>query len=191
VRGVSDGRVDKMAAEGMRLNNFNVGTPHGLARRAHDGRTPFAPAATQRAGARWWEFTIAEALKQIGMPRHWVGKWHLGGDAPRKEGTVPYRLRRDSTGFPAPARKAQTTMRERLETPGKLLSGEASWFPEAHREKLSTWNRALVDARLERSHRFHGAKTSGSGSPFLYYPMTQIISDSHPSRLAGKTGAGD
>src|SRR5690242_8356484 len=82
VRGVPTPRIDKMAAEGLRLNNFNVEFSCTVSRAAlMTGRYAIRTGATQGAGITLWEITIAEALKTIGYSTALFGKWHLGGDA--------------------------------------------------------------------------------------------------------------
>src|SRR6187455_3205534 len=83
VRGPLTPRIDKMAAEGMRLNNFNVEFSCTVSRAAlMTGRYAIRTGATQGNGITLWEVTIAEALKSIGYATGLFGKWHLGGDAP-------------------------------------------------------------------------------------------------------------
>src|SRR6185295_3869439 len=83
VRGNITPRIDKLAAEGIRLNNFNVEYSCTVSRAALlTGRYAIRTGATQGAGITLWEVTIAEALKSIGYATALFGKWHVGGDAP-------------------------------------------------------------------------------------------------------------
>src|SRR5262245_54810751 len=83
VRGVPTPRLDKLASEGMRLNNFNVEFSCTVSRAALlTGRYAIRTGATQGQGITLWEVTIAEALKSIGYATALFGKYHIGGDAP-------------------------------------------------------------------------------------------------------------
>src|SRR6188474_550897 len=67
VRGHLTPRIDKLAAEGIRLNNFNVEFSCTVSRAALlTGRYAIRTGATQAAGMTLWETTIAEALKSVG-----------------------------------------------------------------------------------------------------------------------------
>src|SRR4030095_8348782 len=67
VRGVPTPRIDKLAAEGIRLHNFNVEYACTVSRAALlTGRYAIRSGAAQGAGITLWEVTIAEALKSLG-----------------------------------------------------------------------------------------------------------------------------
>jgi len=69
VRGAITPRLDRLAAEGLRLNNFNVEFSCTVSRAALlTGRYAIRTGATQGAGITLWEVTIAEALRSIGRP---------------------------------------------------------------------------------------------------------------------------
>ncbi len=81
VRGVRTPRIDQIAAEGMRLNNFNVEYSCTVSRIALlTGRYAARAGGTQATGMTLWEVTIAEALKTLGYATGLFGKWHVGGD---------------------------------------------------------------------------------------------------------------
>src|SRR5688572_5237033 len=80
VRGAPTPRLDRMAAEGMRLTNFNVEFSCVVSRAALlTGRYAARTGANQASGMTLWEITIAEALKPIGYATALFGKWHVGG----------------------------------------------------------------------------------------------------------------
>ena len=82
-------RLDRMAAEGVRLTDFYVSVPYCAPSRAAllTGRYPFRTgvvrnptpdAGLHSVGLRGDETTIAEALRTRGYATACVGKWHLG-----------------------------------------------------------------------------------------------------------------
>ena len=80
VRGVPTPNVDSIAAQGIRLDNFNVEFSCTVSRAALlTSRYAIRAAATQGAGITQWEVTIAEALKSADYATALFGKWHLGG----------------------------------------------------------------------------------------------------------------
>jgi arylsulfatase A-like enzyme len=85
-------RIDKLAAEGLRLTNFNVENQCTPSRAAlMTGRLPIrsgigkAIAAGAPGGLHPWEITIAEMLGRAGYSTAIFGKWHLGA----REGRLP------------------------------------------------------------------------------------------------------
>lgn len=86
-------RIDKLAAEGIRFNNYNVEVQCTPSRSAiMTGRHPVrsgtytVPWPGQGlAGMAPWEYTIAELLSDAGYATALFGKWHLG----ETEGRLP------------------------------------------------------------------------------------------------------
>ena len=85
-------RIDALAAEGMRLTNFNVQNQCTPTRSAiHTGRLPIRSGTQKVAapgepdGLARWEYTIAELLSDSGYSTALFGKWHLGS----KPGRLP------------------------------------------------------------------------------------------------------
>lgn len=85
-------RIDKLAAEGLRLTNFNVENQCTPSRAAlMTGRLPIrsgigkAIAAGAPGGLHPWEITLAEMLGDAGYRTAIFGKWHLGAG----EGRLP------------------------------------------------------------------------------------------------------
>jgi arylsulfatase A len=79
-------RLDRMAAEGVRLTDFHVTAPICSPSRASllTGRyaqragLPFVLFPTERKGLPPEEITLAELLKERGYVTACIGKWHLG-----------------------------------------------------------------------------------------------------------------
>jgi arylsulfatase len=92
IRGAPTPRIDQIAAEGLRLTNFNVEvqcTPSRSALmtgryaiRSGNGTVPLGEGVY---GLVQWEVTMAEMLSAAGYATGMYGKWHLG----RTEGRFP------------------------------------------------------------------------------------------------------
>ena len=84
-RGAPTPQIDKLAADGMRLTNFNVEaqcTPSRAAimtgRYAVRTGNASVPLDTPLYGLTQWEYTMAEMLSDAGYATGMFGKWHLG-----------------------------------------------------------------------------------------------------------------
>ena len=87
LRGAPTPRIDQLAAEGLRLLNFNVEAQCTPSRSAVlTGRHPIrsgtqtVPITGGPDGLTRWEVTIAQALSDAGYATGMWGKWHLGSD---------------------------------------------------------------------------------------------------------------
>ena len=87
LRGAPTPRIDALAAEGLRLLNFNVESDCVPTRSAlMTGRHPIRTGALQSVPAGLpqglipWEITLAQLFKQQGYATAIHGKWHLGED---------------------------------------------------------------------------------------------------------------
>jgi arylsulfatase len=87
VRGAPTPRIDRLAAEGLRLLNFNVEAQCTPSRSAIlTGRfslrsgTHSVPLGGGLEGLTRWEVTLAELLSDAGYSTAAFGKWHLGSD---------------------------------------------------------------------------------------------------------------
>jgi len=196
-RGVPTPNIDRIAAEGIRLTNFNVEYSCVVSRIALlTGRYAVRTGEGYRGGMTLWEVTIAEALGSLGYVTGLFGKWHVGGD--------DWEGRREPTqqgfdtwyGIPGTSHTAQFSSFEgfdpaRTETP-YIWEGSAG-EPSRRVKPYDLETRRTIDreaalrgiAFMEESHR--------AGRPFFFfYPMTQIHFPTlpHPD-FAGTTGAGD
>ena len=90
-------RIDKLANEGIRFNNYNVEVQCTPSRSAiMTGRHPVRSGTTSiplpgqgESGMAPWEYTIAELLSDSGYATALYGKWHLGetdGRLPNDQG---------------------------------------------------------------------------------------------------------
>jgi arylsulfatase A-like enzyme len=197
VRGAPTPRIDKLAAEGIRLTNFNVEYSCTVSRAALlTGRYAIRSAAAQGSGITLWEETIPEALKTLGYATALYGKWHIGGTnwvkgrAPTDQGFD------DWYGIPMTSNEAQTTTSPTF-NPATM---EAPYIWEGRRGQTSTKVKVFdLDTRrtIDREAALKGVafmeRNVKSKTPFfLYYPITQIHFPTlaHPD-FDGKTGAGD
>ena len=83
VRGAPTPNIDQLAADGIRLTNFNVEVSCAVSRAAIlTGRYAIRTGAALRRGITLWEVTMADAFKSVGYATAMFGKWHLGGNDP-------------------------------------------------------------------------------------------------------------
>lgn len=197
VRGVPTPNIDSIAAQGVRLDNFNVEFSCTVSRAALlTGRYAIRSGATQNTGMTLWEVTIAEALKSVGYATALFGKWHLGGSnwignrTPIDQGFDEW------YGIPNTSNEAQFTS-----APGYNPATSPTpyiWEQKAGEEPkqvkvFDMESRRLVDR--EAAHKgidFMQRNVRARKPFFLFYPVTQIHFPTlpHPD-FAGKTGAGD
>jgi arylsulfatase A-like enzyme len=196
VRGVPTPRIDKLAAEGIRLNNFNVEYSCTVSRAALlTGRYAIRTGAAQSNGMTLWEVTIAEMLKSVGYATALFGKWHLGGNnwanrAPTNQGFDEW------YGIPLTSNEAQTTTMPDFDP--KTMEAPYIWEGKAgepsRKVKLFDLDtrRTLDRESAQRGIAFMEKNVKERKPFFLYYPITQIHFPTlpHPD-FAGKTGAGD
>lgn len=84
LRGAATPRLDKLAQEGMRLQNFNVEPQCTPTRAAFmTGRRPIRSGTTKVVWGRLygltnWEVTLAELFSDSGYKTGMFGKWHIG-----------------------------------------------------------------------------------------------------------------
>ena len=195
VRGAITPRLDKLAAEGIRLNNFNVEYSCTVSRAALlTGRYAIRSGATQGNGITLWEITIAEALKSVGYATALFGKWHIGGDRPEGRREPSHQGFDEYYGIPRTSNEAQTTIANGSTTPGTsfIWEGKAG-APSRNVKPFDLDTRRTVDREAaERGIDFMQRNVRARTPFFLYYPITQIHFPTlaHPD-FAGKTGAGD
>jgi arylsulfatase len=197
VRGVPTPNIDSIAAQGIRLDNFNVEFSCTVSRAALlTGRYALRSGATQNGGITLWEVTIAEALKSIGYSTALFGKWHLGGSnwiagrSPVDQGFDEW------YGIPNTSNEAQITSAvdfnpATTETP--YIWEQKTGEPPRKVKVFDLDTRRTVDREAtHKSVEFMERNVRARKPFFLYFPMTQIHFPTltHPDFM-GKTGAGD
>ena len=199
IRGAPTPRIDSLAAEGMRLTNFNVEsqcTPSRAAimsgRYAIRSGNATVPLGGGIYGLTQWEVTMAEMLSDAGYATAMFGKWHLGHTA----GRFP-----TDQGFDEWYGIANSSD----ETPYALLDGfEGSGVKEAYiyegkkgtpTKKVTEWNieqRPLIDKDVTDKAIDYMTRQVKADKPFfLFVPYTQTHYPAipHPD-FKGKTGNG-
>ena len=197
VRGVPTPNIDSIAAQGMRLDNFNVEFSCTVSRAALlTSRYAIRSAATQNAGITQWEVTIAEALKTAGYATALFGKWHLGGSN-WIQGRTPIDQGFDEWyGIPNTSNEAQTTTLPGYNpatTEAPYIWEQKAGGPATRVKVFDLDTRRTVDREAaQKSVDFMERNVRAGRSFFLFYPMTQVHFPTltHPD-FAGKTGAGD
>jgi len=196
VRGVPQPRLDKLAAEGMRLTNFNVELSCTVSRAALlAGRYAVRTGANQD-GITLWEITIAEALKTLGYATALFGKWHLGGENPEGRREPTDQGFDEFYGIPRTSNEAQTTsfpgFNPATTKPPYIWEGRIG-EPSRNVKVFDLDSRRMVDREAAlRGIAFIERSVKENKPFFFYYPMTQIHFPTlaHPD-FDGKTGAGD
>jgi arylsulfatase len=197
VRGVPTPNIDSIAAQGIRLDNFNVEFSCTVSRAALlTARYALRSGATQNGGITQWEVTIAEALKSVGYATALFGKWHLGGSN-WIEGRTPIDQGFDEWyGIPNTSNEAQITSAvdfnpATTETP--YIWEQKAGEPARKVKVFDLDTRRTVDREATlKSVDFMERNVRARRPFFLYFPMTQIHFPTltHPDFM-GKTGAGD
>jgi arylsulfatase len=195
VRGPLTPRIDQIAHEGIRLDNFNTEPSCTISRAAlMTGRHALRTGATQPGGITLWEVTMAEALKGAGYATALFGKWHLGGDQPEGRREPSQQGFDEFYGIPRTSNEAQTTIAQGTTTPGTSFIWEGRiGEPSRQVKPFDMDSRRFVDREsAERGVAFMERNVAAHTPFFLYYPMTQLHFPTlaHPD-FAGKTGAGD
>jgi len=199
-RGAPTPRIDQLAAEGVRLLNYNVEaqcTPSRSAimtgRFAIRSGTHSVPIGGGAEGLTQWEITIAELLSDAGYATGHFGKWHLGseqGRLPNDQGFDEwYGIPRttDEALWPssAAAQAAHVPFMHVME--GK--KGEASHELEVY----DLEQRRLIDAEITRRAIAFMRRSAAVKKPFYaYVPFTLLHFPTLPNpAFAGTTGHGD
>ena len=200
IRGAATPRIDQLAAEGLRLTNFNVEvkcTPSRSAimtgRYAIRSGNGVAPLGSGVYGLVQWEVTMAEMLSDAGYSTGMFGKWHLG----RTEGRFPtdqgfdewYGIPNstDESAYSALQGFAESGVEETF-----VMEGRKGKTPiEVKPYRLDY--RPLIDGDLTDKAIDFMTRQAKDGKPFfvyLPYTATHYPTRPHPD-FVGKTGNGD
>jgi arylsulfatase A-like enzyme len=174
-------RIDQLAAEGLRLTNFNVEAECTPTRAAlMTGRLPLrsgcqhATPPGMKFGLAPWEYTLPKMLSDVGYRTAIYGKWHLGKGPDRHPtafGFDEWYGIQDST---APSMFTSLVgFEEWMETPD-IWEGRAGSPAEAIAEyDLET--RPLIDSWItERACSYIEERGRDRDPFFLYVPLTQV-----------------
>ena len=200
LRGAPTPRIDRLAAQGLRLTNFNVENDCVPTRSAlMTGRHPVRTGAFQSVppglpqGLTRWELTLAQLLSGAGYATAHFGKWHLG-DRP---GRLPSDRGFDEWyGIPRTTDESQFTTSigfdpSVAEVPHVMAGRAGEPSVDLHVYDLEA-RRAIDGELVERSIGFMTRQVEAGRPFFLYLPLTQLHFPTLPHRdFAGRTGYGD
>ena len=200
LRGAPTPRIDRLAAEGLKLLNFNVESDCVPTRSAlMTGRHPIRTGALQSVPAGLpqgiipWEVTLAQLFSAQGYATAIYGKWHLGdraGRFPTDRGFEEW------YGIPRTTNESMFT-----NTPGYdpavvplpyIMEGKRG--EEARNVKVYDLDaRRVIDAELTERAKAFMRREAKAGRPFFaYVPLTQLHYPTLPHpEFAGRSGAGD
>jgi arylsulfatase A-like enzyme len=203
LRGAPTPRIDKLAAEGMRLLNFNVEaqcTPSRAAlmtgRYAIRTGNGSVPIETPVYGLVQWEITMAEMLSDAGYATGAFGKWHLGhteGRFPTDQGFDEwYGIPNSSDESFWPDNTRFRPNSDPYARPEYVMEGHKGEAPKNVRI-YDLEERRLIDTELtKRAIDFMGRQTAAKKPFFAYVPYTQVHMPTVPSPdFQNKTHNGD
>ncbi len=203
MRGAPTPNIDSLAAEGFKLNNFNVEAECTPSRSAlmtgrYGIRTRQRPEGDPRGvwyGITKWEVTLAEMLSKEGYVNGLFGKWHLGDT----EGRYPTDQGFDEwIGLPRSSDRAFWPDSNSF-TPGSHPDAVFTHVMSAKRgetpKKLEVYNRhkrKIIDREITDQSIDFIRRKAKKEQPFfvlLSYTQTHEPVDPHPDYY-GKTGNG-
>lgn len=196
LRGAPTPNIDQLAAEGLRLTNFNVEascTPTRSALMTGRFSVRSGTLRSDSSGLVGWEVTLPELLKKQGYATAHYGKWHLG-DA---EGRYPTNFGFDKWyGIPRSSGESLNELSPGYDpkvTPPEYVMEGVAGQPSRRVKVYDLAARRAIDPDLVDKAIAFAAKENAAGKPFFeYVPLTQIHYPSLPSTaFAGKTGFGD
>jgi arylsulfatase len=199
-RGAPTPRIDKLAAEGLRLTNMNMEaqcTPSRSAiltgRYAIRSGTHSVPFGGVADGLTQWEVTMAEALSRAGYATALYGKWHLGsnnGRFPNDQGFDEwYGIPRTTDEAMWPSAPGWS---DKIMPPEQIMEGRKGEKSRNVRV-YDLEQRRLMDAEITRRTIDFIERQAAARKPFFAYAtITQPHLPTLPNpAFAGKTGNGD
>src|SRR5450755_2780050 len=182
-------RIDQLAGEGIRFNNYTVEaqcTPTRSAIltgrqsvRSGTFKVPFA--GEGKAGLAPWEYTIAELLSDAGYATSLFGKWHCGdteGRLPTDQGFDEwwgYRNSADECGWTSYAAFEAIAKAKGIEAP-QIWEGKKGGAQTAVRE-LNMEVRPLLDELIVGKATDYIKRAASGDKPFYTYIA---LSHMHP-----------
>jgi arylsulfatase len=178
-------RLDRLAGEGIRLENYNTEaqcTPTGSAIlcgrmpvRSGTLRVPM-PGEGGQYGMCPWEYTVAELFSDLGYRTACFGKWHVGSAPDRLPNAQGFD---EWWGIPNSSDEASYTQHPLYpkDFPIPMILQGAKGQPCAPVEKFDLSARPFMDEKItERSTDFI-ARNAAAGTPFFLYASFTTI---HP-----------
>ena len=199
IRGAPTPRMDTLAAQGLRLTNFNVEvqcTPSRSAimtgRYAIRSGNATVPLGEGVYGLVQWEVTMAEMLSQVGYATGMFGKWHLG----RTPGRFPTDQGFDEWyGIPNSTDESVYSSLEGFAESGLpetyVMDARKGQVPKRVRPYRLDY-RPLIDRDLtDKAINFMKRQAKARNPFFLYLPYTatHFPALAHPD-FKGKSGKG-
>jgi arylsulfatase len=214
LRGAPTPRIDALAAQGLRLLNFNVEAQCTPSRSAIlTGRHPIrsgthtVPITGGPEGLTRWEVTIAQALADSGYATGMWGKWHLGSD-PEQRSPVDFGFD-EAVWCPRTADEVLWTMQSYFPE-GAMTSAPYAGKTKiplelqpiyskkkgAKAKVIATYDakfRADFDRKITEWAIDFMSRSKQAGKPFyMYLPYTQVHIPPIPDpEFAGKTKRGN
>ncbi|MFN9927293.1 MAG: sulfatase-like hydrolase/transferase, partial [Phenylobacterium sp.] len=180
LRGVPTPRLDALAAEGIRLTNFNVEPECTPSRSAlMTGRMPIRSGTSivesrgLKDGMSPWEYTLAELLSDSGYATACYGTWHLGSAddrAPTRQGFDEW------FGIPRSSGEVNWPIQPGFDpkefTPQSILEGRKG-EPSRPLRTYDRAARAVMDREVtERAEAYIRRQATSDRPFFLYVPFT-------------------
>lgn len=199
-RGAATPRIDRLAAEGLRLTNMNMETQCTPSRASmmtgrHAIRTGAyaVPFGGVPEGLTQWEVTLGEALSAAGYATGYYGKWHLGsaqGRLPNDQGFdewfgIPRTT--DEALWPQAPNWSPGVVAPQMTMEGRR--GEISRELQVY----DLQQRRLIDAEITRRAVAFIERRAAADKPFLaWVSLTQPHLPTEPNpQFKGHTGNGD
>jgi arylsulfatase len=200
LRGAPTPRIDRLAAEGLRLTNFNVESDCVPTRSAlMTGRHPIRTGALQSVPAGLpqgiipWEITLGQLLSGQDYATAIYGKWHLG-DRP---GRYPTDRGFDEWfGIPRTTNESMFTASPGFDpavVPLPYVMEARRGEPARNAALYDLDMRSKIDSELTaRTIDFMRRQMKAKNRFFAYLPLTQLHYPTIPHHeFTGRTGAGD
>ena len=200
LRGAPTPRIDALALQGMRFQNFNVESDCVPTRSAlMTGRHPIRTGAIQSVpaglpqGIHPWERTLPQILKEAGYATGMFGKWHLGD----RDGRFPHQRGFDEWyGIPRTTNESMFTSAHGFDPTVVDVPYVMEGFAGQPARDVAPYDlakRRLIDSELTDKTIDFMRRQAGSKQPFFaYVPLTHLHFPTlpHPD-FAGRSAVGD